>query len=69
MRVYWSKASVCMFAIQLTASVWAVDRREPAGRSAFTQAAVNLLSFIIFYPSTLRPCGKESIKVRAELNG
>lgn len=34
-----------MFSIQLTASVWAVNRKEPAARSVFAQAAVNLRLF------------------------
>ncbi len=49
-------ARVRMFAILLTASVWAPNRKEPAGRSVLTQAPVNLLFLLFFIPASLSLC-------------
>lgn len=55
---------VCMFAVLLTASVWALNRKEPAGRSVLTQASCQCLIFIIFHLS-LSQREKDGIKSQA----
>lgn len=64
MEVY---TRMCVFAIQLTDSVWDLKGKEPAGRSAVALAAVNL-SFLLFLSSCLsvfvckrRPSGDHTL--------
>lgn len=44
----------CLSAILLTASAWATNRKEPAGRSVLTQAPVNPLLSLFLIPTS--PC-------------
>lgn len=52
-------------------SVWALNRKEPAGRSVLTQAPVNPLVSLFFIPPSLfslSPCKKKEIRVVPEFN-